>query len=136
MFKRLFIGLLILSALFSDGVANLPVNLYNFCLSSQSKPDVYGFISMPAGQSSDFEAVLECNRDYNISGYAANPQGFVLTAESFSRIVVETGVEAPVNMDFPALSTACSDMVRNEAFVLTDSTVLKKSGLSPPFIQA
>jgi hypothetical protein len=127
MLKRLFIGLLILSALASEGLVNFPGNIYNLYFNSGSEVGMSGAKAIPP------DGLSNPVKNYNsLSDNKLNSNAFILTYNSIQKlktISLEGIIDSPVNYR-KFYDSNC--FISNPLIQADKEVIYKQSDLSPP----
>lgn len=126
MLKKLFISLLILSTLASEGLVNFPANVFSFYLATGKVLDLLENETTPGEQNNVIPRT-------NVSAFKAESNGsFVLSINSLSKLSFEILNEAQnleMNLNKPGLQLGICDSI----FVLSNRLItFRSSDSSPP----
>ena len=132
MLKKLFISLIILSTLASEGILNIPVNICN----------ILTYLNSESGQSKNTQALQEVAKDQK-ENRNLSAGGFKLTSGSVLKICLSNNgtflskIKMPFNRKsiLDIKSVYLSNNLANEATVQTKkSNFFLKTDTSPPII--
>lgn len=132
MLKRFFIGLIILSALASEGVINFPGNVYNFlsCLNSGTE------------LSGNQQALAESSNEFQVEDFFTN-HAINFAAEDFKRISFDYSKKWQLKNELNADSVekhnlnehySLLSLYDNSISISSPRTVLDKADSSPPIL--
>lgn len=128
MLRRLFISLIILSALTSEGIVNLPANIYNmYIVNSGIQSGMSGEEVLPSGQSA-----LSMESGISFLG-SSSGELFVLAPGSVEKLKCYSAVPEYDSETKQAYTGFSVDPVLSSA-VLPDSDIIyNRSDSSPPY---
>jgi len=127
MFKKLFIGLLILSALTSEGISNLPGAYYGLYTGSTSEASLLGDLNVAANLQKDNLNGSTLLRD------TFSNDAFVLTYNSIQKLKLKNSnlyYSEAANQSYLPVSFIVSEP--ESSIRINKTTIFTKSGLSPP----
>lgn len=132
MLKKLFISLIILSTLASDGILNIPVNICN----------ILTYLNSESGQSKNTEALKELEKDQKVnSGFSTG--AFKLTSASVLKICLSSNgtylskIKMPISKKsiLDIKNVYLSNKLTNESTSQVKKSIFfLKTDTSPPLI--
>jgi hypothetical protein len=127
MFKKLFISLLILTALSSEGIINLPVNIYNFYMSPGSGAEY------TSGAGLDTQELQPAKNYDSIRFMGGLEEGFTLTTNSLQTFNAKKIIE---DKNYENNFCCSFTPIKSTDFYSTDSKcgILQMSDNSPPYL--
>jgi hypothetical protein len=126
MLKRLFISLLILSALTSEGINALPANIYNLYVNMSRDLSVSGRMAETVPQVQD--------KSGQVASYAKGAGGasFVLSSRSAALLKLHAVTDGCFEFVFPTFYTTVTECVFESAIPLIKDRIFSKTDVSPP----